>query len=82
MNSELSPKFLSGIKVNKDGELVGSALTSEQAFGDIYTKLQEVIETIVEELRGGVADAKPLDYKGTSPCEYCDMRPICRRDDR
>ena len=82
MNSDLSSRFLAGVKVDKNGELVGKALTDEQTFGKIYTQIQTVIEKITDELRGGIADAKPLQYGNQNPCEYCNMRPICRRDDQ
>lgn len=81
MHSELSPKFLAGIKQNKDGILVGSALTDREVFGEIYDQIYTVIETIVGELRGGTADANPISYQDQDPCAYCEMKPICRRID-
>lgn len=82
MNSDLSSRFLAGIKQNKDGNLVGKALTDEESFGRIYTEIQTVIEKITNELRGGKADATPLQYDGQDPCEYCNMKPICRRQEQ
>jgi ATP-dependent helicase/nuclease subunit B len=81
MNAELSPKFLAGIKRNKDGILVGAALTDREAFGELYDQIQSVIQKITLELRGGVADANPMNYQKIDPCAYCDMKPICRRAD-
>lgn len=78
MNSELSPKFLAGIKQNKDGILTGSALTDRQVFGEIYDQLANVIETITQKLRSGVAHATPFSYSNQDPCAYCNMKPICR----
>ena len=82
MNSDLSPKFLAGIKKNKDGLLTGSALTDRQVFGEIYEQISSVIEKIAGEMRSGVAHANPLSYKDQDPCAYCDMKPICRRVDQ
>lgn len=81
MNSELSPQFLAGIKKNKDGLLVGSALADRADFQSIYDKIEAVIKNITEELRGGIADAVPMTANGKNPCSYCHMKPICRRID-
>lgn len=79
MNNELSPKFLAGIKRNKDGDLVGSALTDRESFRTLYEQISETVETIAHKLRDGVADAEPIAYKGKDPCAYCAMKPICRK---
>jgi ATP-dependent helicase/nuclease subunit B len=79
MNDELSPKFLAGIKKNKDGELIGKALTDNEGFSKIYEDIRAVIERITTELCEGKADADPLTYNGKDPCSYCNMKPICRR---
>ena len=80
MNKDLSPKFLAGIKRRKkDGMLVGNALTSRESFDVLYRQICATVETVAKELRGGIADAKPLRYKKSgNPCEYCKMKPICR----
>ena len=82
MNEELSPKFLAGIKRRKkDGMLIGNALTSREAFDQLYRQICSTVENVAKELRGGVADAKPLHYKkSNNPCQYCKMKPICRKD--
>ena len=80
MNQELDSDFLAGIKKRaKDGALTGSALTSAEEFADIYSRLEKVIIKISEELRSGKANASPLRYGKTDPCEYCQAKPICRR---
>ena len=80
MNQELDSDFLAGIKKRaKDGTLTGSALTSAEEFTDIYSRLEKVIIKISEELRSGKANASPLKYGKTDPCEYCQAKPICRR---
>ncbi|MBO5938970.1 MAG: exodeoxyribonuclease V subunit gamma [Clostridia bacterium] len=82
MNHELSSKFLAGIKKNKDGELVGKALFSSEAFEDLYRQIETTVERIANALRNGNAEAKPTECPGQDPCAYCHMKPICRRSDR
>ena len=82
MNHNLSPKFLAGIKKNeKDGQLTGNALTSSETFQSLWEQIQSVVEKITADLRGGIADATPIQHKATSPCSYCKMKPICRKTD-
>ncbi len=82
MNASLSPTFLAGIKKNKDGVLVGDALTDRESFNKLYEQIRSTVESITEELRGGVADARPLQYhQSKDPCAYCQMKPICRRNE-
>ena len=81
MNHNLSPHFLAGIKRNKDGELVGKALSSNEEFDGLYRQIEATVEKITTELRSGYADASPTDCPGQDPCSYCHMKPICRRAD-
>jgi ATP-dependent helicase/DNAse subunit B len=32
-------------------------------------------------MKSGVADIAPISH-GNSPCEYCSMKPVCRRIER
>ncbi|MBE6545826.1 MAG: hypothetical protein E7668_00100 [Ruminococcaceae bacterium] len=79
MSAELSPKFLAGIKKNKDGSLVGDALSDRARFDALYEQIKTTVETITEELRGGVADAAPNPHVKRDLCGTCKMKPICRR---
>ncbi len=80
MNHELSKRFLAGIYQKKDGELTGDALTSAEEFKDLYSQISETIMKITTELRHGFAGATPLRYGDHDPCEYCKMKPICRKE--
>ena len=80
MNCDLSPKYLAGIKQNKSGELSGSALTSAEDFEVLRGEIEEVITSIAAEMKSGIANAYPLVHGGTSPCDYCEMKPVCRRN--
>lgn len=81
MNRELSSKFLTGVKRNKDGDLVGKPLLTSNEFETLYEKIEETIEKITGELRGGIANATPTKCPGQDPCAYCHMKPICRKSD-
>ena len=78
MNRDLSSEFLPGVKYGKDGNIVGKMLMSSEGFSALRTEIETTISKIAEEMKSGKADASPLIYKGTSPCDYCEMRPICK----
>ncbi len=80
MNKDLSPYFLAGVKHNKSGELSGSALISAEGFDTLRTEIEEVITSIASKMREGVANADPMTVGRTSPCDYCEMKPVCRRE--
>ncbi len=81
MDRELGGKFVS-VKRAADGGLKSSAtsttLVSAEEFGALYGDLSSVIGEIAVQMKRGVADARPKLVSGRSPCDYCDMKPICR----
>lgn len=79
MNDELSPDYLGGIKLKKDGTLGGGALTSAERFEELRDEIDKTLTAISEKIISGKADAEPLAYGKKDPCEYCAMKPICRR---
>ena len=79
MNDALSPAFLAGIKQNKNGTLAGKALTSAEKFDELKTEISETILSIANEMKSGAASATPLLHKRSLPCDYCEMKHICRR---
>lgn len=81
MNKDLSRRFLAGIYQKKDGSLTGGALTSSEDFERLYSEISETVKSIIEKLRQGNAGATPLRYGKNDPCEFCKMKPVCRRDD-
>ena len=78
MNDSLSPKFLGGVRKKADGTLSGKALASPEAFEKIKDDIDRVIHRIADEMLSGNADASPLIYNKNDPCEFCEMKPICR----
>ena len=80
MNRELSSRFLAGVRQKKDGEIVGDALTSAEDFEALYLQITDTIKTLMNELKNGTAGARPLRYGKNNPCDFCKMKPICRKD--
>ena len=80
MNHEFSRKFLAGIYKTKDG-IKGDALTSDEKFEEIFSEMNNTIKAITAKLREGKAGATPLRYGSNDPCEYCKMKPVCRKDE-
>jgi hypothetical protein len=62
----------------KPPEFKGEALTSLERFDEIRLELERTISDIARNMRCGVADAHPLIHKEESPCDYCEMSPVCR----
>jgi ATP-dependent helicase/nuclease subunit B len=79
MNDELSPDYLGGIRLKKDGTLGGNALTSAERFDALRDEIDKTLTSISEKIISGCADAEPLAYGKKDPCEFCAMKPICRR---
>ena len=48
------------------------------AFAALKDEVRETVLKYASELKSGSACAKPMTVGGTSPCEYCRMRSICR----
>ncbi len=81
MNSDLSPKFLAGIKKKKTtGELSGRSLATLEKFEELQATIETTISDIAHEMISGNADANPTADKKNSPCVYCAMKPVCRRE--
>lgn len=53
-------------------------LLGEEAFLSLKNEVTETVLKYASELKAGVAHAKPLNVGGTSPCEYCKMKAVCR----
>ncbi len=79
MNSDLDEKFLAGISRRSDSTLTGKALTSAEQFADIYNQIEHTVVKIADELQSGNADAHPYADGKDSPCQYCSLKPICRK---
>ncbi|MBR3966208.1 MAG: PD-(D/E)XK nuclease family protein [Clostridia bacterium] len=52
---------------------------TEEEFSEIRNTAEKALTTAFTELRGGNATIEPKKYEGKFPCEYCDMKAVCRR---
>ena len=78
MNHNLDAKFISKVKTNDDGIMVGKGIVDENGFDEIYSLLQETIIRIAESMKDGKANAIPLKNGQDAPCRYCKMKSVCR----
>ncbi|MBO5716142.1 MAG: exodeoxyribonuclease V subunit gamma [Clostridia bacterium] len=78
MNHNLDPKFISKVKTNDDGIMVGKGIVDQNGFEEIYDLLSETIINIAESMKNGKANAVPLKKGDDSPCRYCKMKSVCR----
>ncbi|MCQ2432853.1 MAG: PD-(D/E)XK nuclease family protein [Clostridia bacterium] len=67
----------------KDGSFKSSAsVQSLEEFGRLLGDTQEIVLSIVREMKDGNADAVPISKTHPeaklTPCDYCGMKPICR----
>lgn len=53
-------------------------LLGADAFAALKTEVTQTVLKYASELKQGIAYAKPLAVGGTSPCEYCKMKAVCR----
>lgn len=82
MDSNLSGIYLP-VKLKKDGEISGSeSLMPLDGFKALLTTVEENIRQIGDEIKRGNASANPLKQKGRDACQYCKMRPICRKSNK
>ena len=79
MESELAGKYIP-VKPGKDGTLPEKSpmLISEEDFMNIYGVLADALKNITEDMKHGVACAKPNMKLSVIPCRYCKMYPVCR----
>lgn len=78
MNHNLDAKFISKVKSNDDGVMVGKGIVDGNGFNEIYDMLQETIVRIAESMKDGKANAIPLKKGQDAPCRYCKMKSVCR----
>ncbi len=76
MDETLSGKWIP-VK-EKDLEKGKSNLMGLDAFMDLKKEVTETVTRFASELKAGKAYARPMTEGGTSPCEYCRMRAVCR----
>lgn len=71
------------VSLNKDNTLKKSAsIATLERFGELYRELEGTVGSIAAEMKRGVAAARPTLHHGSSPCTYCRMRSVCRREEK
>ena len=82
MDSGISGKYIP-VSLKTDGTFKKSAsLASLERFGQLYRELGEVITGIAHEMKSGFAAARPVEQSGHSPCTWCSLKEICRKEDK
>ena len=81
MDKKLSGRYIP-VTLTKKGEIgrtAAQSLASLDEMGKLARRLDEIITDIGTEIRSGNADAAPQCDKGSTPCEHCEMKKICRK---
>ncbi len=81
MEEQLEGRYIP-VKLDRYGKLSRAskkAVATEEDFQQIKDEVVQAVANCGEGIRGGVADAHPLSDSKHDGCQYCKMRPICRR---
>lgn len=81
MDKELSGRYIP-VTLTKKGEFAKKdlpSLATLEEMGKLATRLDEIIKGIGTDIKSGRADAAPMCDKNHTPCEYCEMKKICRK---
>ena len=54
-------------------------LYSESDFEEIMKEVEEVSARVADGIGGGIIEAIPKAEKDSSPCDFCEFKPICRK---
>ena len=69
-----SPSYPNEIRDNKR-----DLLYTPDGWKDIMETVEGAVITAADGIRGGVMTASPKEKGSSSPCEYCEFKPICRK---
>ena len=81
MEEQLEGRYIP-VKLDRFGKLSRSsqkAVATAEDFEDIKAEVVKAVANCGEGIRGGNADASPLSDAKHDGCQYCKMRPVCRR---
>jgi ATP-dependent helicase/nuclease subunit B len=81
MEPDLGGKYIP-VKLDKRGSISrGShkAMADAEEFTALREEIADVVGKFGQNIQNGIADAKPLSDANHDGCEYCKMRPVCRR---
>ena len=74
----IKSKMLGGLDAVK-GALAGKALTTAERFDELKGQISDTILSIATDMKSGAASADPLLHKRSLPCDWCEMKHVCRR---
>ncbi len=81
MEPDLGGKYIP-VSLDKSGKLSRKsqkAVTDTEGFAALRQEIADVVGKFGQNIRKGIADATPLSDAKHDGCEYCKMRPVCRR---
>lgn len=52
---------------------------SEEGFSELMRTVEDSVIRVADSIRSGNAAADPKVEKDSSPCDFCDFKPVCRR---
>lgn len=80
MERDLGKKYVP-VGVNKNGELTGGVLASQEQMESISRYIDALIYGMHTSLTQGDISAVPIKGTTTDACKYCDYSSVCGRDD-
>lgn len=83
MDKEEAGRFIPYKRNKETGKADTHSLMNQEELDDLSVALGKTVVRIAGELREGIADARPMQRKGTSghmngTCELCPMKTVCR----
>lgn len=81
MEPDLGGKYIP-IKLDRYGKISSGSkksMADAEEFSALREEIAEVVGKFGQNIRDGIADAAPLSDAKHDGCEYCKMRPVCRR---
>ncbi len=79
MSHSASKDILMGITKKDDAYQGRPLIDSEELYG-LFDKIKQTLSDIGDKIYSGLADCTPLNIGGSDPCQYCEMKPICRKN--
>ena len=78
MSFDLSPNYLCGAKLSKDGAVKGAYLLSEDGMDSLRQRLEDAVLGVSNRMTLGNMDADPSYKNNKYRCENCKMQAVCR----
>ena len=54
-------------------------LYTEDGWNEMMQTVEQSVRNVADGIRNGNISATPKEKKGTTPCDYCEYKPICRK---